>query len=194
MVRKLATAAMSLLFLLLGALLVYALLVRRDLFPLAFAIAFPSAFLWIVGNVVASVIHRRRAGKFILTPRFPGALFHERWISGLGHKKVLRQRVGASNCLWVAVLPERIRVGDMFPFNLMFLPERLGLEYDIPAARVTSVSQTQPRRGRVSVSVRFRDADGEETEFDLFVRDSQAFITAIHRITNDRVAAEPTTP
>jgi len=92
------------------------------------------------------------------------------------------RRVGASHCLWAAVLSDRFRVGAMFPFNLMFMPERLGLEYDILAEQITSVSQNQLRSGRVFVSVRFRDEAAEEKQVDLVVRDAQGFVAALRQM------------
>ncbi|NQT41401.1 MAG: hypothetical protein HQ581_28190 [Planctomycetes bacterium] len=191
MIRKTAVAAGSVVWLLTTALLVYALFFRRDLFPLAVVLGISFGLLWVVGHVVASVIYRRRAGKFVLSPRFADPLFHERWISGGGEAKMWSRRVGASHCLWAAVLSDRFRVGAMFPFNLMFMPERLGLEYDILAEQITSVSQNQLRSGRVFVSVRFRDEAAEEKQVDLVVRDAQGFVAALRQMSETGSTGTP---
>ena len=189
MLRKLAIAAVFALWVLVTAFLFYALLLRRDLLPLAFAVAVLIALLWIVGQLIASLVHRIHAGKFIFPPRFPNALFCERWISGRGHQRLLFQRPAASNCLWVAVLTDRLRVGAIFPFNLFFLPERLGLEYDIPSEHFISVTEHQSRLGRVSVTVRFRSEDGAEVEFDLAVRDAKRLSAALGQMS--KTPADP---
>jgi hypothetical protein len=91
MLRKLSTAAASVLSLLVVAFLFYALLIRPDLFYLALATAVLVTLAAIVLRLVASLAHRIRAGKFIFPPRFPNALFHEWWISSRGHEKLLFQ-------------------------------------------------------------------------------------------------------
>jgi len=189
MFRKFAIAAVFALWLLVTAFLFYALLLRRDLFPLAFVVAVLVALLWIVGRLVVSLVHRIRAREFIFPPRFPNALFCEWWISGRGHQRLLFQRPAASNCLWVAVLPDRFRVGAIFPFNLFFLPERLGMEYNIPSEQIISVTEHESRVGRVSVTVRFRSDDGAEVEFDLAVRDAKRFSAAV-----DQMSKTPADP
>jgi len=159
--------------------LLYALLIRRDLFPLAVALAILLSLVGIAILLIASVVYRIREGKPIFAPRFPDALFHERWASGVGRKEMRFFRPTANNCLWVAVLADRLRVGPMFPFTLMFLPERFGMEYDIPLEHLIAVDQHRSRFGGVSLSVRFRSDDDNETDFILRVRDPQRLISVI---------------
>ncbi len=179
-------ALLFLLGLLPVALLAYTFVFQRDLFPLAFVAACLLAFLWILGNIVASIVYRKRCGKYVLTPRFPDALFTERWLSGRGHKRFLFQRPGASNCLWLAIMPDRLMVAPMFPFNLMFLPERLGIEYDLPASNIVGVTKKSLRFGRSIATVRFRLDTDTENELDLMVRDMDGFMSAMTSITESK--------
>jgi len=179
MLRRMAIAAIFAVLALVNVFLFYALLVRRDLLPLAFAVAGLVALLWIVGHFVASLVFRIRTGRFVFPPRFPDALHCESWISGVGPQRVLFLRPGASHCLWVAVLPERLLVGAVFPFNVFFPPKRMGFEYDIPSDRIISVTERRPSVGRARVVIRFSSDDGAEVEFELSVRDVKRFSTAL---------------
>jgi hypothetical protein len=178
MLRRMAIAAIFAMLALVNVFLFYALLVRRDLLPLAFAVTGLVALLWIVGHSVASLVFRIRTGRFVFPPRFPDALHCESWISGVGPQRVLFLRPGASQCLWVVVLRERLLVGAVFPFNL-FPPEWMGFEYDIPSNRIISVTERRPSVGRARVAIRFRSDDGAEVEFELSVRDVKRFSTAL---------------
>lgn len=182
MLSRLATAIASALGLFVTAFLFYALILRPDLFWLAFATAMLVAFLGTGFHLVASLVHRRRVGAPIFTPRFPNALFYESWISGCGYQTFMGRRIPARGCSWVAVFPDRLRVGAVFPFTLFFLPERLGLEYDIPWERIISIRQDQLRAGRAWMVIRFRADDGSEAEFDLRVRNVRAFTAAVEDI------------
>jgi hypothetical protein len=165
------------------ALIVWTLLFRPDLFPLALAAATVFTCLWILGRVAASVVYRKRAGKYIFTPRRPDALFSERWISGRGHKPFLFGRSGTSNCLWLTVTADRLLVGLIFPYNLLFFPERLGLEYDLPASDIVEVTLKPRRFGRPIATVRFRSDDGTAQELELMLRDTEGFINAVRSLT-----------
>ena len=80
-------------------------------------------FGWVAFLTVGCVAYRILKGKPILWQAFPNARYTERWISGQSRKNLLTRLGGARNCLWVAVTENELRVGPLFPFNMIFLPE-----------------------------------------------------------------------
>jgi hypothetical protein len=189
MAQALRKAARFFISLLPVAILVFVVLFRPDLVPLTIFILFLIACLMIPGNLIASVLWRRRSGKYIFTPRFPDALFTERWLSGRGHKRVMSQRVWGSNCMWVAITGDCLMVGHMFPFNLMFLPEKVGGEYEIPALDIVSVTKKSSFFGQTIATVRFRLDAAVDSELDLMVRDLEGFVSAMNILTESERSA-----
>jgi len=117
-----------------------------------FTIAAP--FIWIAAWVIASVLYRLKAGK-PLFPRAPqNSVFSEAWVSGRSLKNVLTRFGGARNCLLVYVAEQTLTVVPIFPFNLMFVPELLGLEMTVPA-RLIGIEQVDGLLGkRLRLSVK----------------------------------------
>jgi hypothetical protein len=71
-------------------------------------------FAWVVVGCSFNAWRRRRRGLPVFRPRFATTLFEEQWCSG-GRGLFL-----ARNCVWVAVLSDRLVTGLHFPFNLPF--------------------------------------------------------------------------
>ena len=140
-------------------------------------ILFALGALQIVVFVWASIRHRRAHGKPIVFRDVPDAQFIERKASGYSHRTWYTRLGRASRCLIVAVKDNRLVIRPFFPFNLMFLPETYGMEYDIPVSHVTSAE----RAGRSDVRVKFRDADGTDQDVTLSMRDRDRFLAAIQR-------------
>ena len=67
-----------------------------------------------------------------------------------------------------------------FPFNLMFLPEIYGLEYNIPGLNIRTVE----KKGKLfkGVEVQFIDTNGGEKSVTLYLKKIDEFITAIAKI------------
>jgi hypothetical protein len=137
---------------------------------------------WILGVGAFSVISRRQKGKPIFRPRFPNMLFSEQWRSGRSFRSFWTRMGGAKNSLWVAVTDGELWVCPHFPFNLWFMPEKLGLEYRIPGVDILSVERQSSSFGGSKVLIRFRRADGKEEAFEIAIRDVDAFDRAIEQI------------
>lgn len=104
--------------------------------PQNFWVGFALTAGWIAFVILASVLYRRGKGKPLLRPQFKQPLFLETWRSGHSLRSLITRLGGARNCLWVAVDEETLRVAPHFPFNLMFLPEIYGLEYNVSGEAV----------------------------------------------------------
>lgn len=90
--------------------------------------------LWIVGWIGTSIAYRNARGKPVLFFGVPDASYQQRTASGYSHRSWLSKLGGASGCLVVAVADEHQIIRPFF-FNLFFLPEIYGLEYEVPLHR-----------------------------------------------------------
>ena len=132
------------------------------------------SLLWVLAVVSASVLFRRSRGKPVLFFSVPNAVFQERTASGCSNDGWWRRLGGARNCLVVAITPARLVIRPFFPFNLMFLPETYGLEYDVPLSSVfRATAERSLLRRRVRVC--FRDGD-RECDVSLSLRNPEDFL------------------
>jgi hypothetical protein len=138
-------------------------------FPILVAVS----LLWVLAGVLASVVHRRSKGKPILFHGVPDATFVETSASGHSNRTWYTRLGGASRCLVVAVTGGRVIIRPRFPFNLMFLPEIYGLEYEVPVTQIARIEQG--RWGRVRVV--FQHPEGTQ-DLTLVLRKPQEFIQA----------------
>jgi hypothetical protein len=144
----------------------------------AFSVLFGGALAWIALWITASVIYRGSRGKPIFPRKPDHTLFFERYGSGNSNKNFLTKLGGASNCLSVAVTRDSLIVRPIFPFNLMFLPEIYGLEYEIPRRNIRSVVEKKGFLGRIS-TLEFSTSDGEQHSIDLRLRGMDQFLKAL---------------
>jgi hypothetical protein len=144
----------------------------------AFPVFFGSAFAWIALWIGASVLYRRSRAKPIFPGRPDHALYFEKYGSGHSNKNLLTKLGGASRCLSVAVTADSLIVRPIFPFNLMFLPEIYGLEYDIPRKNIRSVIEKKGLFGRVTTLEFFTPGGGQQS-IDLRLRDIDRFLHAL---------------
>ncbi|PSJ36509.1 hypothetical protein [Allosphingosinicella deserti] len=115
---------------------------------------------WIVAVVASSIIYRRMVKKPII-PKMPAdPIYGEGRASG----------GMASRCLIVAVTDDALLVGPRFPFNLMFLPEVWGMEYNIP---VSDVAEVRTKRSVFGANVRVFHGESRHA-FGLRVLDPEA--------------------
>lgn len=129
--------------------------------------------VWIAGCAGASILYRRASGKPVI-PRLPeNARFRERGTSGWNDSHLFGRLGGASNCLLVAVTDRELIVTPFFPFNLMFLPEMLGLEVRAPLTRIRTIKD----RRRFFQRVLIVDL-GDGQRIGLALRDPDAFLAA----------------
>jgi len=137
-------------------------------FPLWFA---P---IWLAGWVGLSIVYRRIRNKPIFFFSVPGARFVERMASGCSNDRWWRRLGGAGNCLVVALTENSVIIRPWFPFNLLFLPELYGLEFEIPLSNVLSVT-VQKGFFRSHIRLRFRHDDGHG-DVSLVLKRSDAFL------------------
>ncbi len=98
--------------------------------------------IWLIGWILVSVQFRVSRGKPIFPAIPDNALYAERWGSGRNVSAFWRSIGRASSgCLVVTVTADRVTVTPRFPFNLMFLPEVCGLEFDVPLRDIAKVEQ-----------------------------------------------------
>jgi hypothetical protein len=135
--------------------------------------------LWIGGWVWASVVYRRSRGKPIVFTGVEGADYVETAASGHSHRTWYTRLGGATRVLVVAVAGGRLIIRPRFPFNLMFLPEVYGLEYEVPVDQITSVQPREGRSGRVDVQ--FRDATNDLESITLYLRDRDRFSESLRK-------------
>ena len=103
-----------------------------------------------------------------------GALFYEGGVRGCIYGAGLRQGSATCRWLWIAILPDRIRIVRLFPANLLFIPERFGIEHDIPMQHITSfgredTSCDRPTGGSIGESEIF-NLDGSAHSIELQLR------------------------
>jgi hypothetical protein len=111
----------------------------------------------------------------------PGSRFIEATASGHSNDRWWRRYGGpANNCLVVAVTANRLVIRPWFPFTLLFLPEFLGLEYDIPLADLLSVSE-QPWLFKKAFRVRFRNGT-RRGDVTLLLRQSDSFVRLLRQL------------
>ncbi len=177
---------------LLAASTLYAFFFQPNLLPLIFAAGFVLSALAFLCLTVASTVHRIRSAKHIFTPHFEDALFSQRWVSGNNHRqfalgKLPLGKSSASNCLWVAILPDRLRVGPMFPLSMMPFPEEFQIEYDLLASDVVKVVEQSTRWGRTTIALTFRFESRSDNEIHLIVRKASDFFDAISSLSESVV-------
>ncbi|HEY6477986.1 MAG TPA: hypothetical protein VI456_15520 [Polyangia bacterium] len=131
--------------------------------------------LWLtIVTMLVGAIRRRSRGSPIFRPAFSGSLFEESWRSGG------RGIVGAGNCVWVSLLPDRLVTGLHFPFNLG-IPRRVlrwaGLDNDIPLVDVLAVDN-QSFFGRQRLQITYRTPSGDSS-FSLYLRRPDALREAL---------------
>lgn len=125
------------------------------------------AFGWILFVIGASVAFRGSKGKPVIPAVPANAIFVDRSASGRW----------ASNCLMVTISKEALSVVPKFPFNLMFLPEIYGLERMIPIRELREVRRLRGFGFGNNVAV-----DCGASEFELKVRDPQAFVDTLAKL------------
>jgi hypothetical protein len=150
--------------------------------PQNFWVGFALTAGWIALVILASALYRRWKGKPLFRPQFEQPLFLETWRSGHSFRSLITRLGGARNCLWVAVDENSLRVAPHFPFNLMFLPEIYGLEYDVTGDAVRSVERADSLLSRNRVRVSVERHPGAEESFEVSLRDPDAFVRAVEAI------------
>ncbi len=139
-----------------------------------------AGLVWMVGVVTFTIIRRRKKGQPLTRPEFDDALFLEKWRSGRSDRNVLARLGGASNCLWVAVTREGLRIAPHFPFNLM-PTNLLGLEHNIPATAIQWVAPNEGLLGRM-VRIRITNEKGADETLEIQLKHHDKFMEAIAAI------------
>jgi hypothetical protein len=144
------------------------------IFPYLFA----GSLIWVGLWVAASVWYRRSRGKPIFPSKPTGAVFFERYGSGRSNSSMFTKLGSASNCLSVAITDHALIVQPIFPFNLLFLPELSGLEYNIPRSAIRDVTENKTLLGR-TVTVEFTTPELGERSITLRLHNTDQFLKHI---------------
>ena len=136
--------------------------------------------LWFGGWIAASVVYRRLQGKPVLFFGVRGAIFQERQVSGCSNRNWLTRIGGASRCLVVAVVSDRVVIRPWFPFTLMFLPELYKLEFDVSVHDLLEVQLGRSFSKR-RIDLTLRGSSGRIESLTLYLRNPAAFLTALGR-------------
>lgn len=144
----------------------------------AFPVLFGGAIGWIMLWIGASIFYRKSKGKPIFPRKPEHPVFFESSGSGHSNRNFLTKLGGARNCLSVAVTEDSLIVQPIFPFNLMFLPEIYGLEYNIPRKNIRTIVEKKAFLGRI-VTLEFATSDGEQHSIELRLRGMDQFLKAL---------------
>jgi hypothetical protein len=136
------------------------------------------ALTWVGFWIAASIIYRRSQGKPIYPRKPKDALYFESWVSGHSRRNIFTMMGGARNCLIVAVTPETFFVCPNFPFNLFFLPEVYGLEYEVPRKNIYSVKSHDGFFTK-SVRIELESQPGERCTIQLYLKHRDKFLQAL---------------
>jgi hypothetical protein len=118
--------------------------------------------------ILGSIIYRIIRGKLIFIDRQAGeVLFKERGISGRSPSHFGQAR----GSLIVTVTRNQLRIRPFFPFNLMFVPELLGLEQNIPLESITELDVKQNFWKLNQTTVTFLNSKGYAQKFELYLSD-----------------------
>lgn len=137
-----------------------------------------AGWAWILGVVAVSVLYRQSRGLPFFAKAPPNASFVERWASGNSNRHILALIGGASNCLFVALTPDRLIIRPQFPFCLMFLPEFFDLEHSIPRQNILSVAEVTRFFSKI-IEIKFVTPSKAEQSVFIKLRDPAAFLEAI---------------
>jgi hypothetical protein len=146
----------------------------EDVFPIFFG----GALGWILIWVGSSIFYRKSKGKPIFPRKPENTLFFESSGSGHSNRNLITKLGGARNCLSVAVTKDSLIVQPIFPFNLMFLPEIYGLEYNIPRKNIQTIVEKKAFLGRIVV-LEFSTSGGERHSIELRLRGMDQFLAAL---------------
>ncbi len=135
---------------------------------------FAGSVIWIGPWVGASVWYRRSKGKPIFPSKPGGTVFFERFGSGRSNSSIFTKLGGARNCLSVAITDSALIVQPIFPFNLLFLPEIFGFEYNIPKGAIRAVAENKG-----AITVEFKTPDLGERSITLWLRHADQFMKEI---------------
>jgi hypothetical protein len=133
------------------------------------------AVLSVIGAASATAFDRRRRGEPVLRPRFPTAVFEEAWCS------IGRRPFVTANCVWVALLPDRLITGLHFPFQLLAprrIVESMELEVHVPIVDIVS-SERLDARGHTGLRIGYRTTAGVRY-VELWVRDRERLARLLH--------------
>jgi hypothetical protein len=147
------------------------------LFPFFFAFCVAWVGFWLV----ISAYLRRRSGK-PLFPTMPiDAAFKENACSGRSLKNLLTSIGGAHGALQIYVKGGNLVITPLFPFNLLFLPEIYGLDYEVPVRRISRVERNSSLFGE---SLRIHFENGAPPSVEVRVRKPEELIQALARPTS----------
>ncbi len=137
-----------------------------------------AVFSWPFAVGLASILYRRSRGKPIFYRKPASYKFRQANASGRSHRSWFTRIGGANGCLVVQVTDNKLDIHPFFPFNLFFLPEIYGLEYEISLINILSARLVKKMFTR-SIEVEFRTNDGDNETITLQLKHPEDFLAAI---------------
>lgn len=141
----------------------------------------PLALIFVLAWFGISIAYRAVRDKPIFVfLSVPGSRFIEATTFGYSNDRWWRRFGGARNCLVVAVTADRLVIRPWFPFTLMFFPELLALEYDIPLDDILSVTEHKWVFKR-AFRLRFRNG-ARRGDVTILLRQSDSFLRLLREL------------
>ncbi len=145
---------------------------------------------WLLCWTGASLVYRVLKGKPVFFRRLPSVRFREWNASGNSHRNWFTRLGGANGCLVVQVTAAELDIHPFVPFNWMFFPEILGIEYRVPLKDVVSVETVPVEQSfkytilrkfvkRHGVVVEIAAADGAREKVSLWLKRREGFLAAL---------------
>jgi hypothetical protein len=125
-------------------------------------------------------VYRKTRGRPVLFFGLPGASYQHRTASGYSQRSWLSKFGGASGCLVVTIANGHLIIRPFFPFNLFFLPQIYGLEYEVPLYRIRD-ARLKASLLRRRIDLEFRDSSGQTERISLYLRECQRFLAELGR-------------
>lgn len=145
---------------------------------------------WVLAWTGASLVYRALKGKPIFYRRLPRVRFREWNATGNSQRNWFTRLGGANGCLVVQVTDDVLDIHPFVPFNWLFLPEILGIEYRVPLSGVASVRPVVRERvfthtvfrkfvKRWGVEVELVTGKGAREKVILWLKEPERFLAAL---------------
>ena len=154
-------------------------------------IPFHFAGAWVLFMAVLSAIYRTNKGKPVFFWTVPDADFIVHFASGHGGRSPFLAIARARACLVVALAHGRFIVRPWFPFTLLFLPEFLGIECDVPLDGVVSADCSDSRFSVRRIVVQYRDELLQTHTLSLTFRDPERLYDLLPAYARQGIHADP---
>lgn len=141
-----------------------------------FPYLFGFAVLWNVGIFGFGALRRVQAGEPLFPKRPEGATFYQSGASGRFLGNLFERFGGASRCLVVTVVDDRLKTDLTFPFNLFFDFNFFNVRIDVRLSEIRRIE----RRHRLLMGETVRVFWSDDRGYEFTVRDPDALVRALN--------------